>query len=584
MERKAQIAVGVIAIIAVAAIVGGVVVFLLAPPSAETTLVFGTMYGPRRLDPMDSWDGASNQVLEQVVETLVAYDYEHVDSNGDWDYPLIPWLAESWSIDGTFLQYTFTLKQGVTFHDGTPFDANAVKFTFDRMLWALNATGTNTVRVTRCAELYEFVDPITQDMYSIINSTVVNSAYSVTIILNDPFAPFLDLLTYTSSSILSPTSHPADDYIVTGADDILVGTGPFKYVSYETDVEVIMEKNENWWGGDIEIDKLVISVITNDNARNAALLSGDIHYLSDPMDELYDTFNLTRGIELYYQGQDWVIQYLGMNNIHINRTVREAISYAFDEEYLIDEIVYGHASRLKSALPPGLKYYNGTLDQPRTNMSKAREIMQSMGYGGGFSLVDDAPWIAQSASAPFFTWNYTYNIGNPVREDVLILMTNVLMKLGIRVEDAGMTWGDFLDRLYHTPPYTREDLRLYWIGWGPDYNDPINYINPLYTNRSIASNGAQYNGYTEAMVAGRDEMNLWDNVQLLMEAQIGESSDVIRGQMFNRIQELLVAEDFAWVYGYVRVRACAYVDNLKGLEGASLSGFGREYFAYCYFE
>ena len=99
-----------------------------------------------------------------------------------------------------------------------------------------------------------------------------------------------------------------------------------------------------------------------------------------------------------------------------------------------------------------------------------------------------------------------------------------------------MTWGGFIYRLYEIGDLHRNMLLLYWIGWG-DYNDPSNFLNPLFTNRSIASNGAQYNGYAAAIEAGRDPPALWDNVQLLMEAGLSETDPIAREAIYDRIQE-----------------------------------------------
>ncbi|MHA1479318.1 MAG: ABC transporter substrate-binding protein [Promethearchaeota archaeon] len=286
MEKKGQIAVGLIAIIAIAAIGGGIAFVMLTeePGAGETTLIMGTMYGPVDLDPQVAWDSASIDAIDQVCEGLFAYDLT------DPDLALIPALALSgtWNLAGTEL--TCILRQGVTFHDGATFDADAVIFTWDRMSWALNTTGTNTDVITQVAELYEFPDGT-----PIVANITRNSDYSITFNLAGPYIPFQSLLAFSASYILSPDSTPATSYIDTASGDI-VGTGPFVYDEYEAGVEVTFHKYANYWRGAAQIDKLVFSVITDANARNAALLSGDIDYLPDPMDSILGVFNLTAGL------------------------------------------------------------------------------------------------------------------------------------------------------------------------------------------------------------------------------------------------------------------------------------------------
>ena len=571
MEKKGQIAVGLIAIIAIAAIGGGIAFVMLTEQpgtTGQTSLVYGTMYGPVDLDPQVAWDSASIDAIDQVCEGLFAYDLL------DPSLALIPNLALSgvWNPAGD--EFTCILRQGVTFHDGAPFDADAVIFTWDRMDWALNVTGTNTDGVTQVAELYEFPDGT-----PIVSSITRNGDYSVTFNLAAPYIPFQALLCFSASYILSPLSTPATAYIDTASGDI-VGTGPFVYDEYEAGVEVTFHKNAGYWKSPTAIDKLVFSVITDANARNAALLSGDIDYLSDPMDSILQVFNLTDGIDLVFGGQSLVTQYLGMNNNLLNTTWREVISYAIDYDYIVDVLREGNAVRMESPIPEGILYANWTFDEAVTDIAHARTVVQSMGFGAGLNVTDGGPDDALWEAAAFFTVNYTYNIGNDFREDVLVLLQDNLPKVGIVVEDAGMTWGEFIYRIYEVGSLHRNMLQLYWIGWGPDYNDPSNFINPLFTNRSVASNGADYNGYLAAMQAGRDPLALNDNVQLLMEEGLSEPNPVLREAIYDRIQELLIEEDRPWVWGYVSKIHRAWVSNLEGMP---VNSMGKEYFYPCFY-
>ena len=573
MEKKGQIAVGLIAIIAIAAIGGGIAIVLMtpAPGAGLVTLVYGNMYGPDDLDPLYAWDSASIDVIDQVTEGLFTYDL------GDPDIPIIPSLALSGSWNAEADEYTCILREGVTFHDGTPFNADAVVWNWDRMEWALNTTGTNTDVKTQFAELYELPDGT-----DIVANVVKNSAYSVTFELASPFLPFQGLLCYSGSHIISPTAHAGDAeaYLSTATDD-LIGTGPFTYDTYEAGVEVVLSKYDNYWGGAAQIDILVMSVITDANARNAALLSGDVDYLSDPLDAILGVFNYTPGIDIYFIGQSNVAQFLGMNNKVFNITWRKAISYAWDYEYMVDVLRLGNAVHAKSPIPEGIMYSNWTFDAAFTNVSYARELMQSMGFGASWNTTvgssDETAWN----TAQFGTFNYTYNIGNSFREDVLVLLQNNLGKIGIVVEDAGMTWPEFTARFGGVKGHNQDELELFWIGWGADYNDPMNFINPLFTNRSTASNGAQYNGYLAAEEQGRNPLLLNDNVQLLMEAAMAETDPVQREAYYDRIQELLVEEDMPWVWGYASKAYVAYDSNLKGLVPNTM---GNEWFYECYFE
>jgi peptide/nickel transport system substrate-binding protein len=581
MEKKGQIAVGLIAIIAIAAIGGGIAFVMLTPeqqPGAgEVKLVFGSMYGPHDLDPLYAWDSASIDVIDQTTEGLFTYDVTEPD------IPLVPQLAAAMGTWNAGLdQYTVTLRDDVKFHDGTDFNADAVVWWFDRLSWALNTTGTNigsTLGITQFAELYELPNHT-----AIIKDVVKNSDYSVTFVLTTPFIPFAGLLCYSGSHIISPTFHAADaEAWLDIASDSLVGTGPFTYDSYEAGVETVMKKFVGYWGplGDTKIDTLVMSEITDANARNAALLSGDIDFLDDPLDALLDVFDYTPGITVEFVGQTNVGQFLYMNNKVFNNTLRRAISYAWDYEYMIDVLRLGQAVQALSPIPEGMEHSNWGYTNPYMNVSKARGYMQDYGFGVGWNTTvgssDELLWKGSS----FMTVNYTYNLGNSYREDVLILLQSNLGALGIVVEDAGMTWPEFTARFGGIKGYTQDYLELCWMGWGADYLDPMNFINPLFTNRTTASNGAQYNGYLSAIEMGRDPMLLNDNVQLLMEAAMEETDSVARGLLYDRIQQLLVEEDMPCIWGYSSLYSVAYDSDLKGYPANTK---GDQWFYECYFE
>ena len=566
MEKK-TLALGLIAIIAVGFGITGVVLFFIEEPAEgegalPTTLILGTMYIVVDLDPQGSWDSASMDVIDQVCEGLLAYDYF------DENLAIVPQLATGM---GTFNpaadEYTILLRDDVTFHDGTHFNATAVKFTWDRMAWALNTTGTNMIDVTIIEELYVFPEPPGEP---IVDTVIINSEYNVTFVLNRPYLAFEALLCFEGSYILSPTSTPADRYLDTATDD-LVGTGPYEYDSTEAAVEVKLHAYEDYYLGKAPIENVIYSEITDSNARNIALLAGDVHWLNDPMWEYYPVFEYEPDIVLNESAYGTTIQYLGMNNNLINLTMRKAISQAIDYEYLIDSLTLGHARRLKSPIPEGIAMADWSYSPLEYNVTAARLLMQSMDFGGGWNATYDPDHLDSNLdhdnwrTASFITYKYTYNIGNSFREDMLIYLADALKDIGLKVTNDGMTWGDFLYRLYELQGLDRDMLDIYFVGWIPDYNDPSNYINPLFTNRTVGANGAQYNGFQAAIDDNRDPYLLNDNVQLLMEAALADTNPVTRATKYSRIQYLLVERDLPWAFCYNPQPADAYTIRLHGI-------------------
>ena len=513
-------------------------------PSSNVPLIFGTGRGPLYLDPQKAWDSASFNVHDQVCEGLFAYNLT------DPNLAIIPRLAENFGIwNGK--NYTVTLRQGVLFHDGTPFNASAVKWSFDRLAYFIEN------QLAQAGELYTYYNYSLDQDIPIINRTVVENPNTITFVLNRPYGALEALLCFPASYILSPTSTPATEVIDSATGD-LVGTGPFVYDSYDYNIEVDFHAFENYWAGVANVTNLRFSIIQDSQLRNNALLSGNVDIIIDPPNSMLSTFEVDPEITLTLAGKSTVIQYLGMNNVKINATFRRAISHALNYSYIIEELYEGQAVRLKSPVPEGIRFANWSFDVALYDVVKAREYMQDMGFGVGWDTAvggaDESKWTG----ATFKTFNYTYNIGNNMRENVYQLLVDNLGKIGIKVLDDGDTWANYIYRLYELYGYTRNDLELYWIGWIPDYNDPSNFINPLFTNRTVASNGAQYNGYLAAQEAGRDPMALMDNVQLLMEEALLETDSDTRQLYYNRIQELLIEEDMPWAYGYVGINYDAY--------------------------
>ncbi|MFX1490564.1 MAG: ABC transporter substrate-binding protein, partial [Promethearchaeota archaeon] len=252
--------------------------------------IYGAAYLPFTIEPQDCWDSYSNDLALQVMETLFTYEYS------DPNLPIIPLLASDFGTwDVSYTQYTVPLRTGITFHDSSTFNADDVTFTFNRMIWLYNFSGLNMGYIPDVRELYMFPNGT-----PIMNSIIKNNDYSITFVLNDRCAFFVDLLCYIASSILTPTAY--DYTFVDIADDFMVGTGPFVYEQYETGVKVTMHAFDDYWRGRANIDKLVYVGIADANGRNAALLSGDVHFLKGIIQDMYDIFMFDPNITLLETG------------------------------------------------------------------------------------------------------------------------------------------------------------------------------------------------------------------------------------------------------------------------------------------
>jgi len=327
------------------------------------------------------------------------------------------------------------------------------------------------------------------------------------------------------------------------------------------------------------IDTMIFKFIANNDDRNAALSSGDVHFISNPLSSFYSSFQADPDINLLDSGiKGTTVYYLEMNNYWINSTLRQAISYAINYTDIIENFMEEQAERLKSPIPEGIHYANSTFDAAYFNITKAREIMKNMGFGIGWDTTYPGTNEAEWMSSTFESFNFTYFSGNPIREYLSTLLTNNLSLIGIEVIPAVVPYNEYNYRLYEIGGFNRNMLQLNWMGWAVDYNDPSNIINNLFTNRTSAFNSVKYNGYEAAIEAGRDAYDINDNIQLLMEAALFEINPTVREGMYNRIQELLVEEDMPMAYSFVQNMTYAHNVNLSSYPE---NGLGKIYFYPC---
>jgi ABC-type transport system substrate-binding protein len=551
MEKK-NLAIIILAIVLAASGIGNIILGIqlgyieIAPPDLET-LVVGTGSGPHDLDPTDSWDSASNDVIEQVVETLYTYDTRSYMV--DETMPRVPWLAAGepvWSGGNTIA--TIDIRTGISFHDGTPMDAAAVAWNFNRFMYLMNHTGElpSDGRSVKVHSLYEFPDGT-----PVFSSVVAADVDTVVFTLTAPYAPIIDAMCYISCGILSPTSTPETSIIPLTGD--IVGTGPYMYDYYITDTEVRFTANEDYWGGvplgggtpvaaPVMFDAMVYSVIDDPSALNYAMLAGDIDILFGAMTDLLPTFRTNPWISVYEADKAGLVyQYLAFNTVQINVTWRKAMSYAINYTYIIEELLDGRAFRSYGCVSPGygeaFNHWLRDITQTATgngsavhDLAIARQILLT-DMAGDARLdprlqanytTDDPLWLASNLA----DYNYSYNTDNWFRTDLYPVLADWFADIGISLENGGTDWGYFILRAYGYVPGGYDELQVYFIGWGPDYLDPFNMIDPLYSNISV-SNACQVNDPTV--------------MQWLSDA-LQETDQAARYAIYHQIQWRLFAE------------------------------------------
>jgi len=568
MEKK-NLAIIILAVVLGVSGVGNIILgtmITVPAPARGNTIIAGDMYGPDNLDIHELWESAGYDIVSQIYEGIYRYD---IASPG---LELIPQLAVdfgTWELNATnpenaIANCTIELRDDVTFHDGTPFNAAAVKWSFDRLAYWMNITGTLPLpeTVAQIESLYRW-----PDWTPVINTTEVISEYVIKFVLNRPYGVFDAILTFNAAWIMAPSTGLETTRIQVsqavgpgGNGHEIIGTGPFIFQSYTAGVETRMKRNDDYYLTPTAVDGIVINIIQDADARNNAMLAGDINLLEAPHPSFYDEMRTSDAVNLVEVDSpaSSVTQYLGFNNVLINRTWRQAMSWAIDYDYMIDELLEGYALRLESAIPMGIAFANYSSQHAILNLTKARSIMNTMGLGIGFTT--DSQWQA----ATFRSVNFTYNLGNKFREDMLVLLQQNLDLIGITVTDNGKEWTPYLDLVYNRTAPGYNGLELWFIGWMPDYNDASNYVNSLMSNVS-SGNAAQINDL---------------ELEPMLRAGIAETNATKRAVIYNEMQKYLCEDLMPWAWGYSSLNRDAFAPNLKGFP---TNPWGYSYFYPCYF-
>ena len=517
-------------------------------PRDPLTLVVATSSGPHTLEIVDCWDSRSEDVLGQVIETLFTNDLN------DPNLPRINLLAESyWWENSTTLQ--IKLREGILFHDDTPFNAYAAKWNLDRLQYLINATGANSGEVAHTRELWLRPDKKTP----IINNTATVGEFNITITLNGAYGPFLNTLTLINAGMISPTSHASRARNFLALSDKPIGTGPFIFDHYTADVEVFFLRWNEYWNHAAYFQKLQYKIFEDATSADDEFQSGKV--------DIYLLVN-TQTVS-YYEGEEHitvkhytddtgipslVYQYIGFNNRKINQTWRKAMSFAINYSYIIDVLREGHGVRANSPISPGFGLpYNESAKGASLNLTKAREIIVSMGFGDmGWT---DAQWVAVATSgSPFLRVSYYYNVGNIFRENLFIALIEWFKYIGVEVYQY--IW-DPWDPLWYLYPFDICDyIDTFAVGWAPDYLDPFNMLDPL-VNPNSNSNCAHINDTT---------------INNMMALALETTDDLARNAVYKNIQSYMTEEGYFHVPLY---HSKLYFVHSADLRGVPYNAMGK---------
>jgi ABC-type transport system substrate-binding protein len=460
--------------------------------NVQDTLVFGRGGDSTSLDPSRSTEGETFKVTKNIYETLLNF--------GEQNTMVGAGLAKDWQTSEDGLTYTFTLQEGVKFHDGTDFNAEAVVKNFER--WA---NGDE--------EMFPYYNTMfVGEEGSVIESVTADGDHTVIIKLTRPQAPFLKNLAMDMFAIASPTAfEKGDDEFERNP----VGTGPFQFVEWKPNDTITIEKFDDYWQEGLpKLKKVIFRSIPDNSARLNALLAGDI--------DLADGINPSDGTAIagnenlqLFERPSMNIGYLGMTVTRPpfeKKEVRQAINYAIDKQAIIDTFFEGRADIAKNPMPPSVSGYNDDIEGYPYDPAKAKELLAAAGLADGFEM---DLW-AMPVPRPYM----------PDGAKVAEVIQKNLADVGITAKIVSHEWGTYLDLA------SKGDADAFMLGWTGDNGDADNFLYALLDEDNIGSNNYTY--------YKNDDLHA-----LLIEAQTEVDEDK-RNELYKKAQEI-IHEEAPWV-------------------------------------
>ena len=463
-------------------------------PKPGGILKVGLQADPTALDPQKEGLTAIWHVIEHIYNGLTRIKP---------DLSIEPALAEGWEISEDGTSYMFVLREGVTFHDGTPLKASDVKFSLERIVDP--ATGS-----TNAAELAS------------MESVEATDDRTVVVTLKAPDASFLATLAGGTCVIYSEAFVKANNNDVS---QVAMGTGPFKFVEYVPNTRIVLERNENYWEEGLPyLDGIEMTIASDDTARTAAVVSGTVDFIEYA--PLRDIPALEQDPSLTLAGDSNTnIRFIGLN---LSREpfdkpeVRQAIAAVVDREAMLGPTVFGYGTPTEVLFPPD--FWAALQQEVRPpDVERAKALMAEAGLADGFSTT-------------ITSWSQYSFLSNAA-----VVLQEQLRQIGIEAELNLVENATMIDQVYV----------------GKDYDIAVTgesaYVDPntlIVQNFKTGENGNFVN-YSNA------------EVDALIEEGIAATDQAERAEIYQEIQRILL-EDLPWINLFVANQFEAMKSHVKG--------------------
>ena len=471
--------------------------------STETsTLVFGALSDPASLESGNITDAYSGYVQQQIYDRLL--DFEPGTTE------LIPALATEWSVSDDRLTWTFKLREDVKFHDGTDFNAEAVRANINRW-WDPN----DPLGFRDAGKIYEIWPSLfggfkgTEE--SLLQEFRVVDDYTVAFVLKQPFAAFPAAIAAGYFGISSPAAieKAGANYGIPSVG--AVGTGPFKFVEWRSGDRVILEKNPDYWQDGLpKSEQLIFRTVKESSSRLAEIRTGAIDFAEsfspEQLNEIASDSNLKE-----LRRPSFNVGYLALNPSYeplSKKEVRQVIAMSINKKELVEAFWSGLAVTDAHFTPPSMKeYQDPSITDYEYNPEKAKQMLAEAGYPDGFDL---DLWYSPITGTVFPT-------PKPIAES----WAADLAAVGIRATLNTKDWAAYLSDRNKAPGY-----QSFMLAWSGDYGDPDNFYYTHFGPGSTADIGNWKN----------------DRVFQLLDQARSEEDETQRAKLYAEVDKILYEE------------------------------------------
>lgn len=478
---------------------------------ARKVLRYGQANSGEGLDMQKSTSSRSAAIADEVTESLLRFD----DDNNE--EPVL--LTDFPSVSDDGLTYSFELKQGVHFTNGTELTSKDVKFTFERMF-----TPSTAAKSTAYFNMIQGAQDMLAGSATELSGFEIVDDYHFNITLEYPFAPFVKNIGTSYADIFPEDAcTAAGENWGLGTD--LIGTGPYKIEENDDTTQVVLVKNEDYHGGEVNLDELQFIFYDDDQTKLIAYENGDID-LADLNASLLSQYqaNYADEITAYYPLGTAFIS-MNLNDQYLSDVnVRKAISLAINREELVDAVLNGAGIPATSYLNNGIPGHDDSLSVYEYNPEKAKELLAEAGYADGITITSE---VRQSDQAVYSAiQGYLAEVGINMELDVVDNATYNSDRTAGKIPLTGMTWNAL---------YPDGDFQMY---------------NYFYSSKSDAQGVFYHN----------DEFD-----KLLDDARKSTDEDA-RAEMYKEADKILSQDDYACIplyYPQSQFIAKPYVKNYK---------------------